>query len=379
MRLPDFILANTDSILGEWDAFARSVWPSSGASPEDLRDHAEGILRAAALDMKSAQTGLEQSDKSKGLRDEQAVGGRLNTASQDHAVGRAGSGFDLRALMAEYRALRASVVRLWFESKPDPDSNDLADLTRFHESMDQSLAEAVHRYSEHLDKSRQMFLRILGHDLRTPLNAIAMLAQSLAEARPADAETTETASQIRSSADAAGLMLSDFLDFAVTRLGRPMPVAPVSMDLAALCQEVVAEVRTTCPRCHWQLEADGELRGEWDRARLRQLLSNLIGNAVQHGDQASRISVSAARDGARVRLTVRNDGPAIPADVLPRIFEPFVRGARGGARGGSIGLGLYIAREVAVAHGGTIEVTSTQAAGTTFSVTLPLRCGSTAA
>ena len=120
MRLPDFILANTATILGEWDKFARSIWPAAAASPEDVRDHAEAILRAAAWDMKSSQTKLEQSDKSKGLRDEQAHGSTLNHASGEHALGRAALGFDLRAVMAEYRALRASVVRLWFESNPPP-------------------------------------------------------------------------------------------------------------------------------------------------------------------------------------------------------------------------------------------------------------------
>jgi signal transduction histidine kinase len=375
MRLPDFILSNTASILTEWDLFARSVWPVSSASPEEVRDHAEAILRAAAWDMKSSQTVLQQSEKSKGLRDALSEGGRLNTASSEHAVERAISGFDLRAVMAEYRALRASVVRLWFESVPEPDSHDLADLTRFHESMDQSLAEAVHRYSAHVDNSRQMFLRILGHDLRNPLNAIAMLAQLLAESRDSDPEGAEIAAQIISSTDAVSRMMNDFLDFAVSRTGSPMPVMPAPMDLAALCREVVAEVRASCPRCHWKMESVGEIPGEWDRARLRQLLSNLLSNAVQHGDQISEIVVSATTDGAQVSLSVHNEGPPIPEELLPHIFEPLVRGANCGARNGSTGLGLYIAQEVARAHGGGITVTSTASAGTTFTVTLPVRRG----
>ena len=195
--------------------------------------------------------------------------------------------------------------------------------------------------------------------------------------RSDDAETGETALQIVSSVDAVARMLNDFLDFAVSRFGRPMPVAPTRMDLAALCREVVAEVRASCPRCRWQVESATELFGEWDRARLRQLISNLISNAVQHGDPAAGIAVSVARDGGQVQLRVHNDGAPIPADVLPRIFEPLVRGPNPGARGGSVGLGLYIAREVAVAHEGRIDVTSTEKDGTTFNVTLPLRCQST--
>lgn len=373
MRLPDFILANTDSILAEWDRFARSIWPAAGPSLSEVRDHAEAILQAVALDMKSLQTAQEQSDKSKGLRETHSAGGPLNEASRLHAIARAGSGFGLDAVMSEYRALRASVVRLWVESLPESNINDLADLTRFDEAMDQSLAEAMHRFSEHLDKSRQMFLGILGHDLRTPLNAVTMLAQCLVETNR-DPGTTEIASQIISSNDAAGRLLNDFLDFAVSRLGRPMPVTPAPTDFAALCREVVAEVRACCPRLRCHIEAGGEIRGEWDRARVRQLLSNLINNAVQHGDPASEISVSVAKDGSQVVLVVHNEGPPIPGDLLSRIFDPLVRGLTSQRQRGSVGLGLYIAREVVVAHGGTIQVTSTPSGGTTFTVTLPLNC-----
>jgi signal transduction histidine kinase len=100
----------------------------------------------------------------------------------------------------------------------------------------------------------------------------------------------------------------------------------------------------------------------------------LVSNAVQHGDQTSEIVVSATTDGAQVRLSVHNEGPPIPEVLLPHIFEPLVRGANCGPRNGSTGLGLYIAQEVARAHGGGIAVTSTASAGTTFTVTLPVRC-----
>ncbi len=372
MRLPDFILANIPSILNEWDAFARSIWPVAGPTTTEVRDHAEAILRASARDMQSAQTDFEQSQKSKGLRQTEAAGGDLNNASADHAVDRATVGFDLRAVMAEYRALRASVVRLWIESNPVPTRYDLADLTRFHEAMDQSLAEAVHRYSEHVDKSRNMFIGILGHDLRTPLNAIAIMAQSLAEAGTDDPVTAETASQIFSSTEAIGRMLSDFLDFAVARLGRPMPVTPTPMDLTDLCREVVTEVRASCPAGRFQVNSAPELRGKWDRPRMRQLLSNLINNAVQHGDTTAAIEVSVKQEGGQVTLRVHNEGTPIPAEHLPYVFDPHVRAANSGERDGSVGLGLYIARQVAVAHGGTIEVDSTPADGTTFTVRLPL-------
>jgi hypothetical protein len=152
MRLPNFILGTPPEILKEWDLFARSVWPEGPATPKDLRDHAEAIIRAAALDMQSGQTSEQQSRRSKGAGGSGASSVRLTTASEDHAEGRATSGFDLRAVIAEYRALRASVIKLWGESLPEAHPSDLLDITRFNEAMDQSLSDAVERYTEHIEK-----------------------------------------------------------------------------------------------------------------------------------------------------------------------------------------------------------------------------------
>ncbi len=136
MRLADFILTNIEPILVEWEAFARSVWPGAATDPHELRDHAGDILRATASDMFSVQSTAQQSDKSKGDGDTGAASNRVDGASDVHAIGRVRSGFDLKTLVAEYRALRASVIRLWRESRPDPDQRDLEDLTRFNESID---------------------------------------------------------------------------------------------------------------------------------------------------------------------------------------------------------------------------------------------------
>src|SRR5687768_13310963 len=125
MRLPDFILANIEPILMEWEVFARSIWPGavgagSKIDPAELRDDAEAILRATAADMGSDQTAAQQAEKSKGENREEKDGGRINRASEKHGAGRVGSGFDMAAVVAEYRALRASVLRLWRESVPTP-------------------------------------------------------------------------------------------------------------------------------------------------------------------------------------------------------------------------------------------------------------------
>jgi RsbT co-antagonist protein rsbRD N-terminal domain len=133
VRLADFILANVEPILAEWESFARSVWPHGAtADPAELRDEAEDILRATAVDMQSDQTAAQQAEKSKGASGPSDQADGLTRASSAHGTGRAVSGFDLWAVVAEYRALRASVLRLWRDSAPAPDLRDVVDVTRFN-------------------------------------------------------------------------------------------------------------------------------------------------------------------------------------------------------------------------------------------------------
>jgi signal transduction histidine kinase len=310
MRLAEFILANVEPILAEWEAFARRVWPdaASATDPAELRDHAEDILRAAARDMASAQTATQRSDKSKGDRSAGEPGARLNGASEVHAVGRVGSGFDLPAVVAEYRALRASVVRLWRESSPDPDRRDLDDLTRFNESIDQSLTKAVSSFTQRVDRSRQMFLAILGHDLRNPLNSMMMSAQVLTGSGQLDADLSDVASGISASADAMARMISDLLDFTGAGLGASMPISRAPADLHGICQEVVGELRAAHPTRSLVFRPRGDLTGEWDAARLRQLVSNLVGNAVEHGASDGPVEVSASGEQADVVLAFHDGG-----------------------------------------------------------------------
>src|SRR3954454_17393719 len=349
MRLADFILENIEPILAEWEAFARRVWPGAETDPRELRDHAAEILRATASDMKSAQSASQQSDKSKGEGDDGVCSERVDGASDVHAVGRVRSGFDLMAVIAEYRALRASVIRLWRESGPDPDLRDLADLTRFNESIDQSLTEAVRSYTHSVDHSRQMFLAILGHDLRNPLQSIMMSADTLA-ATAADAHAKAGASQISTSVTAMSQMIGDLLDFTGTGLGGAMPLLPAAMDLKTLCQEVVDEMRAAHPTATLRFNGDasgdvngnanadasgkngdanaGDVKGEWDAPRLRQVVSNLLGNAFQHGGESGPVDLSVDADGSGgVRFAVRNEGRPIPPDAVATIFEPLVRGS----------------------------------------------------
>ncbi|MEZ0267829.1 MAG: ATP-binding protein [Phycisphaerae bacterium] len=375
MRLADFIVANVEPILAEWEVFARGTEPGPRMDRLALRDHAGEILRATARDMGSAQTAEEQSDKSMGLGGVGPGSARLDGASVEHAVGRVGSGFDLPEVVAEYRALRASVIRLWRASEPAADDRDLADLTRFNESIDQSLTTAVTSYTERVDHSRETFLAILGHDLRNPLNAVSMSAELLATGDDVHPETLDAARRIASAADVMARMISDLLDYTRTRLGAGLPVERAPVDAAALARAVVDEFRAGHPDRAITLTTAGDPRGDWDALRLRQAISNLLANALQHGDDGAAVAVHLAGTGGGIGLSVHNGGRPIPASALPTLFDPLVRGTVADSpahrRPGSIGLGLYIVREVATAHGGTIDVTSTADAGTTFTLCLP--------
>lgn len=381
MRLAEFIVENMEPILAEWEAFARSLPPGAKMTLLALRDDAESILRATARDMQNGQSLPQQASKSMGHG---GAGGAesdgLDNASELHGVGRVGSGFHITDVVAEYRALRASVLRLWRASLPSPNLNDIDDVTRFNESMDQSLAKAVSSYSKRVDKSRQMFLAILSHDLRNPLNCIRMAAQLVPRDDP---DSVEALSMIETNTEAITRLVTDLIDFTLSGLGRTMPLHRGPVNLKELCREVVDAYRTTHPGRTLRFHCDGDITGVWDAGRLRQVVSNLMGNAIQHGSPETPVELSAAlepsavegSEGSSVVLRVHNQGDPIPPDLLPTIFDPLVRYAtrESAARRipGSIGLGLHIVREIVVAKGGTVEVASTAREGTTFTVRIP--------
>jgi signal transduction histidine kinase len=175
--------------------------------------------------------------------------------------------------------------------------------------------------------------------------------------------------RIMTSAQRMERMIADLLDVTCARLGGTMSIQRRAADLQQVCEEAMIELRAGQTEAVVRLQADGDLRGEWDTDRLAQLVSNLVGNAIQHGD-GTPVTITAHGNGDSVTLGVHNGGPPIPPDLLPLVFEPLARG-RGESGGQSIGLGLFIARAIASAHGGNIQVSSSVDAGTTFSVSLP--------
>jgi signal transduction histidine kinase len=372
MRLAEFIVIHVDRIVDEWEQFAQSIAPEPESMDRALlRDHATSILLAASRDMQTAQTAREQAAKARGEGPEKTPS--LDQAAASHGELRHNVGFDLVQMTSEFRHLRASVIRLWVNSLESPDMAYLQDMIRFNEAIDEALAESTAAYAEQVNRSRDIFLAILGHDLRAPLQAVSMSTELLLRKAKLDADAQAYAVSIKNSARHMAAMVSDLLELVRSRLGSSLPIEPAPMNLAAAAKAALDEAGAGQPNCHSQLIVEGDTQGIWDRARLDQLLQNLIGNALQHGTNHRPVTLRILGENDQVTLTMHNHGEPIPADALPTIFDPLVRSASEALAGPStsLGLGLFIVKQVVDAHQGTIEVSSSEAEGTTFSVVLP--------
>ena len=216
----------------------------------------------------------------------------------------------------------------------------------------------------------EMFIGILGHDLRNPLNAIVTAAQ-LALMRSTGEKLQKPLSRILTSSGRMTRMIDQLLDFTRVRVGGRIPIAPRPLDVLPLLRQIVEELEDAYPERALQLEASGGTTGNWDADRLGQVFSNVIGNALQHGEPSAPVTVRVeGQDAGTIRVDVHNVG-CVPPQYRDTLFEPMSGGTlrRDGSRG--LGLGLYITREIVRAHGGSIVCSSDAVAGTTLSLTLP--------
>jgi len=371
MRLAEFITDNMEAILAEWEAFAASVLPA-GANMTSLalRDHAPAILDAVVKDITAAQTREAQAEKSKG-RAPRTLGSPA-TAAQTHAVLRAQSGFDINQLVAEYRALRASVLRLWIDASPLGEGSG-QEIIRFNEAIDQAIAESVGDFHAQVEQSRNLFLGMLGHDMRTPLNAIVATASLLTALNAGEKVSTAAARLIRSGASMR-VLLDDLVDFNRTHLGLGIKVVRTDIDLAEELGGEVEQLRSAYPDRRIDFAVTGDAVGYCDGGRLKQVLRNLVANAVVHGSPDTAIRVALVGEEAEIRLKVINQGPTIDPLFQTQLFDPLKRGLvqPSSREYDGLGLGLFIVRELVRAHGGRVEVRSDSTEGeTTFTVILP--------
>ena len=218
----------------------------------------------------------------------------------------------------------------------------------------------------------ELFAGVLGHDLRNPLSAIMVSAQLVLRKDESDT-FAKPMRRILASGDRMARMIEQLLDFTRARIGGGIALNLQPVDLAALCAQATAELDEAHPQWRFRLDSTGDVMGQWDRDRLLQVISNLAGNAVKHGSPEEPLSIRVDGGAAdTVLLEVRNKG-TVPPELLPVLFDPFRGSQRKRDKSDGLGLGLYITQQIILAHGGTIEVHSTEREGTRFSVQLPRR------
>ena len=362
MSLSGFIRSHHEEIISEFAHFAKTLMPPGlEMTDTELRDHAEAILTAVVQDMSIAQSPEEQSLKSRG----RGAAKTMEPSGTLHADDRIQHGFTFGAVLSEFRALRATVLRLYEKSG----ESDLTDVRRFNEAIDEAMTESMDRFAVQTDLFRDQFIGVLSHDLRTPLGAVTAGAALLAIPEDNPERRGRVVTRIINSAQRMERMIADLLDLTRTRLGGSLPLKRRPASLQQVCEEAMMEIRAGQPDAVLRLQVSGDLRGDWDADRLEQVVSNLVGNAIQHGS-GTPITLTGQEQGNSVTLTVHNGGPPIPPEVLPYVFEPLARGCAEGASH-SIGLGLFIARAIVSAHGGHIQVSSSTDTGTTFTIALP--------
>lgn len=374
MKLSSFITRHMEAILSEWDEFASQHGPADGMTRAALRDHAREMLQAIALDIETSQDSGEQYEKSReGANDD---GGDPDTAAAIHGAARQASQFSLLQLSSEFRALRATVLRLWLPQVDALSGSAIREMIRFNEAIDEALAESIMAFSERAEHAQDLFLAILGHDLRGPLAGMSLAGDLLVKLDSGQEETRKLGARVKRGARLMSGMVDDLLGYTRTQLGSGMAMSPVDGDMAEACESAAADARAMYPGTTFDLDTASGLQSAFDPVRMHQLLTNLLANAAQYGAKGEPVVLRARRDGDSVQVRVNNRGPVIPDSSLREIFKPLVQigAGSGDARpSSSMGLGLFVSREIALAHGGTLEATSSESAGTTFEVMIPLQ------
>ncbi|EAU65086.1 multi-sensor Hybrid Histidine Kinase [Stigmatella aurantiaca DW4/3-1] len=225
----------------------------------------------------------------------------------------------------------------------------------------------------------QHLIGIVSHDLRNPLAAITLSAATLLRRPELEERQRRPISRIFTAAERANRMIRDLLDFTQARLGGGLPIQPKALDVHALSQQVVDELQAAHPGRVIELDRKGTGQAVWDGDRTAQVLTNLISNALHYSRAGTPVRVRVFEEAGDGVLEVHNDGAPIPAELLPRLFQPMQRGeSEANNIGRSVGLGLYIVDHIVRAHGGQVEIHSVEKEGTTFTVRMPLTAGAKA-
>ncbi|WP_029363671.1 sensor histidine kinase [Herbaspirillum lusitanum] len=371
MKLSTFIISNMEKVLAEWDRFARTLELEELSSRTEVRNHAEQILRAIARDIDTEQSSEQQQRKSQGLSHSSVIA----SGASIYGTARQHDGFTLLQLTAEFRALRATVQRLWFSLGNALTPAHSADLIRFNEAIDQALAESVGTYAAQASRAKDTFLAILGHDLRNPLATIALSSSLLGQPGMTKEGIALLAPRIKRSASMMNSMINDLLEYARAELGGEMPMSFADVDMLDICHAAVVDASAVHAHCSFVVNAKEPVLGCFDQIRLQQVFTNLLNNAAQYRGDEMPVTMTLSSDADSATISIQNSGALIPKEAIDAIFDPMVQLAivpeQRERATTSLGLGLYIAKKIAEAHDGSIGVESRDSTGTTFTVVIP--------
>jgi len=376
MRLSDFIRTHSEEIAKEWEAFARTCSPAAAKlNVDQLRDHILPLLRFVADDMDAPQTDFEQSEKAQGRQPLTTVEA---SEAEKHAALRIIDGFTVDQVIGEFRALRASILRLWIKHRSADIQADPTQITRFNESIDQTLGESVRRHG-HLESqarehstSRDAFLATLSHELRGPLAAIVNGVHIVRALGATNANLAPVAAMM---AQHLRRLLDDLLDLARISRNR-LSISCVPTDIRQCVQDAVDANCEGLTQGTHILKVDipeAPLVGQIDCTRVVQVISILLNNAVKYSPAGSRIDVSLIRENEYALISVRDEGIGIAAEMLPRIFDAFYVTNENNLVKHGLGIGLWLARRLVEMHAGTILAKSEgPTRGAEFCAAIPL-------
>lgn len=373
MNLSSFIRSHMDEILREWTSFAKKTAPPEGGiSDLALTDHAQQILDAIAADIETSQSKQEQFEKSQEV---DTASAQNESAAATHGRLRHAENFSLLQLSSEFRALRATVLRLWLPRVSRMSDSTTYEMVRFNEAIDQALAESIITYSARGDRTRDLFLAVLGHDLRAPLATVSLVGEMLMRKTVPPEQLAALGEKAKRNAALMSTMVTDLLGFARLQMGAGMPTVRTAIDAGAVCEAALADASAMYPASTISFHPSGNLSGSFDKVRLHQLVTNLLINAAQYSAKQREVKLEAEGRDDAITIKVSNFGPVIPKESLAAIFQPLVQldpdVAEDSRPKTSLGLGLFIAQEIAIAHDGEISVASSAEEGTVFCVRFP--------
>ncbi|PCC69242.1 Signal transduction histidine kinase [Nannocystis exedens] len=326
----------------------------------------------------------------RGASDDERAGGDAPTPTtqeaREHGTQRYRHGLDIRAVVDEYASLLDVLFDLFAETEPSLDVDNSRVLVH---AVSTGLAAAVDQFSrereadveaaqEALLKAREYERQLIGvvsHDLRNPLAVIVHCAELIHRTPHLAGSVCRPLGRLRSSAERALRLIGDLLDFTQERNQGRIPVKPAAADLRLLLRQVIDEATLIHPcRAVERAGPDVRMLGWWDPDRIAQVLTNLLDNAFKFSPPDSVVRVAWDMTDDEAKVSVHNWGDPIPPERLGSVFEPFQRADPDANARVSLGLGLHISRQIALAHRGNLTVESSAEAGTCFTLTLPRSC-----